>query len=236
MKRFGTVTPSSNVIVEQVTQAILRDFPEVSAHFSRISFAGTADSFPDDYDWVGMTEAARLLGPAKLDAVCWNGSKGGSIGFEKDREICRRFTEMAGAPATTSTLVLDETLRRDGAGKVALVTPYRTDFIDKIRRVWEDEGYRCVAGVGAGLSDNYSYSTLPSEQIRNMTHEAVAAKPDAVVFYCTNMAGAPLVDELEQTLGLPIYDSVSVAVWRCLRLLGVETARGGRWGSLFRRA
>ncbi len=235
MKRFGTVTPSSNVVVEQVTQAILRDFPEISAHFSRISFAGTADPFPDDYDWQGMTEAARLLGPAKLDAVCWNGSKGGSVGFEKDREICRRFREVAGAPATTSTLVLDETLRRDGARKVAFVTPYRDDFIDKVKRVWEAEGYSCVAGLGAGLSDNYSYSTLDAGRIRDMTRKAVAAKPDAVIFYCTNMVGAPLVDELEQELGLPIYDSVSVAVCQCLWLLGVETARGGKWGSLFRR-
>lgn len=235
MKRFGTVTPSSNVMVEQITQAILRDFPDVSAHFSRISFAGTTDPFPDDYDWRGMVEAARLLGPAKLGAVCWNGSKGGSIGFEKDRELCRRFQEAGGAPATTSTLVLDELLRRDGLRKIAFVTPYTSGLINKIKTVWETQGYDCVAGAGAGLSDNYSYSTLAAEQMRGMAREAADAGPDAIIFYCTNMAGAPLVAELEQAVGLPIYDSVSVAVWKCLRLLGAETTPGSRWGSLFLR-
>ena len=39
--------------------------------------------------------------------------------------------------------------------------------------------------------------------------------------------------ELEAELGTPIYDSVSVGVWKSLRLAGIATQPGHRWGSAF---
>ena len=51
--------------------------------------------------------------------------------------------------------------------------------------------------------------------------------------FCTNFPAAHLVAPMEQELGLPIYDTVSIGVWDALRRAGVETARGARWGSLF---
>ncbi|MDB5846627.1 MAG: hypothetical protein JWP29_379, partial [Rhodoferax sp.] len=39
-KFIGFITPSSNTVVERVTLAILRDFPQVSPHFSRTPVVG----------------------------------------------------------------------------------------------------------------------------------------------------------------------------------------------------
>ncbi len=52
--------------------------------------------------------------------------------------------------------------------------------------------------------------------------------------FCTNLRGAPLVNELELELGVPIYDSIAAVVWKALRLAGVDTRRLTRWGRLFR--
>jgi maleate isomerase len=60
------------------------------------------------------------------------------------------------------------------------------------------------------------------------------AKPDAVLIMCTNLRGAPLVERLEQELGIAIYDSVSTVVWKALKLAGIDTRRVTSWGSLFR--
>ena len=49
------------------------------------------------------------------------------------------------------------------------------------------------------------------------------------------MAAAHLAGPLERALGLPVYDSVSIGVWKALRIAGVATARGRRWGSVFGR-
>ena len=84
------ITPSGNVVVERVTNAILRDFPEVSGHFSRTTVVGSTDAYAEDYDWAGMLRAAELLGHAAPACICWNGSKGGSIGFASDRAYAAR--------------------------------------------------------------------------------------------------------------------------------------------------
>ena len=63
--------------------------------------------------------------------------------------------------------------------------------------------------------------------------QVAAAKPDAIVIFCTNLRGAPLAAELEAELGIPIYDTVSTAVWKSLLLCGEDPARITGWGSLF---
>jgi maleate isomerase len=42
------------------------------------------------------------------------------------------------------------------------------------------------------------------------------------VVHCTNLATARLVDELEGELGKPVFDSLLLALWHPLRMLGWE--------------
>ena len=50
---------------------------------------------------------------------------------------------------------------------------------------------------------------------------------------CTNLRAAPLVASLEAELGVPIYDTIATAVWKSLRLSGIEPNRITGWGRLF---
>ena len=59
------------------------------------------------------------------------------------------------------------------------------------------------------------------------------AKPDAITVYCTNLRGAPVVDALEKELGIPIYDSVAVCVWKSMKIVGADPKRVKGWGRLF---
>ena len=210
---IGIITPSANVIVERVTAAVLADFPSVSGHFSRTAVVGGADAYADDYDWPGMLRAAELLAHAQPACICWNGSKGGSIGFGKDRDLCARITARSGVPAVTSTLALDAALRAVGARRLALVTPYGPAYAAKIPPVFAAAGYTIVAEAHAGITDNLAYATIPDGDILAMARSAVSARPDAVIAYCTNLPAAHLVPGLERELGVPVYDSVTVGLW-----------------------
>ena len=66
-----------------------------------------------------------------------------------------------------------------------------------------------------------------------MTREVADAKPDAIAIVCTNMRGAPLVEELETAHGIPIYDTVATTVWKSLRMAGVDKQRVKGWGRIF---
>ncbi len=229
----GTITPSGNTVVERVTLAVLRDFPEVSPHFSRTPVHGERDPFPDGYDFEGMLAAARLLGHAKPDVIVWNGSKGGSIDFGLDHELCRRIEAETGVRATTATLALDEVFRATGVRRYGLVTPYDTKYQQKTIASFERAGYQCAAEAHNGLTDNLSFAAVPPDEIAAMVREVARAKPDAIVAFCTNFPAAPIVPELEAELGIPIFDSTVLPVWKALKLCGVDVRRGRRWGRLF---
>jgi maleate isomerase len=232
---IGTITPSANLVVERVTTAILADFPHVSGHFSRAPVHGASQVLVDSYDWDAFLGAAQLLAHAQPGVICWNGSRGGSIAFAIDHELCRRVSAATGIPATTSTVALEAVLRATGVARVGLVTPYAQTYQRQVMDVFAREGVPVVAEAGSGLTDNFSYAAVPDDEIVAMMRTVAATKPDAIVAYCTNFPAAHLVDAMERALGIPVYDSVSIGVWHALRKLGIATAPGRRWGSLFGR-
>ena len=234
-KFVGFITPSSNTVVERVTLAILRDFPEVSPHFSRTPVVGAVDPFPQSYDFDNMLAAARLLGDARLDAIVWNGSKGGNVGFALDHDLVARIEALTGARSTTTTLAIEEVFRTDRVQRFGLVTPYVEAYSQRIVDTFGREGFDCVSMVNSGLKDNYSFSQVPVDDIVAMLRQAAKARPQAIITFCTNFPAAPLVAEMEAELGIPIYDSVTMAVWHALKLVGVPTAPGKAWGQVFER-
>jgi len=230
---IGMITPSANLVVERVSCAILADFPEVSGHFSRTPVFGAKDLFPDDYDWDGMLAAARLLAQARPDVIVWNGSKGATLGFATDHQFCRRVTEETGIPATTSSLALEAALDRLGARRIAVVAPYATAYQNKLVAGFEREGLEVVAEAHSGIADNLDYAAVPDHAIAAMIRKVSDAKPDAILTWCTNFPAAYGVDALEREFGIPILDSVTLAVWHGLHMVGRSDARGRRWGRLF---
>ena len=233
-KRFiGVITPSGNTVVERVTISILRDFPEVSCHFSRTGVVGETDPFPASYDWESMLGAAHLLSHAKPDMIVWNGSKAGSIAVDLDRELCNRIRAETGIPATTSTLALVDALNARGARRIAIITPYTDTYQNKVVATFKREGYDCVAEVAVGLTDNLSFAAIPFDDIRTMIRDVAKAKPDAVVAWCTNFPAAPLAAEMEAETGIPLFDSAALAVWHPLVRLGYDTRQAHAWGTLF---
>ena len=230
---LAVVTPSANLVVERVTTAVLADFPEVSGHFSRTPVFGSSDPFPDDYDWEGMMGAARLLAQASPDVIVWSGSKGATLGFDVDRDFCRRVTAETGIPATTSTLALHDSLARKGLCRVALVTPYSTAYQEKLLAGLVREGYAVVAEAHAGLADNLSFASVAQADIAAMCDTVAAARPEAILTWCTNFPAAYAVAAIEARLGIPVYDSVTLAAWHGLEAIGAVDGRGTGWGRLF---
>src|SRR5277367_3326034 len=222
-KAIGTITPSGNIVVERMTTAILADFPAVSGHFSRVEVVGSTDVYKDDYDWDGMMRAAALLSHAEPDVICWNGSKGGSIGLDTDHRLCERITATTGKPATTSSLAILEAFAATAVRRFGLVTPYAAAYAERIPPHFHAQGYACVSQAHGGLSDNLSYCAVTDAEIAAMIRAVAVERPDAIIVYCTNFPAAHLIGDLEAETGIAIYDSVSACVWKSLRLIGEST-------------
>jgi maleate isomerase len=236
--RLGMLTPSSNTVLEPVCAGMLRGLPEVSAHFARFRVTSIAldERSLGQFDPTPMLDAASLLADAKVDAICWNGTSASWLGLDADRELCTAIAARTGTPATSSVLALAELLRRAGIQDLGLVTPYTDDVQARIVATLSGEGFHCVAERALGIADNFSFGCVPDAVLAGLVREVAAGRPQAITILCTNLCGAPLAEALEQELGIPIYDSVSAAVWASLRLAGVDPARVAGWGRLFRTA
>ena len=63
--------------------------------------------------------------------------------------------------------------------------------------------------------------------------EVAPHEPQAITTFCTNLRAAPLAQQVERELGIPLLDTVSTTVWGMLRMAGVPTAQLAGWGEMF---
>ena len=237
MKRIllGMLTPSSNTALEPLVSAMVAGVPQVTAHFSRFPVTEIAldANVLAQFDDTKILDAAMLLAHAKVDVIAWNGTSGGWLGFDADERLCRRITEATGIPATTSTLALNEALRLTDAQRFALVTPYLDDVQARVIDTYRRAGFDCVAEQHLKLRDNFSFSEVTAAQLDGMVATVAAARPQAISTFCTNLNAAHLVPEWERRHGIPVYDTVSTALWQSLRIAGVQPSLVKGWGRLF---
>lgn len=232
---LGMLTPSSNTVLEPVTTAILQDLAHVSAHFSRfrvteISLSETALGQFDDRP---LLTAAELLADAKVDVIAWNGTSAGWLGFERDRQLCDRIQSVTGIPATTSVLALNELFLQQHITRFGLVTPYTADVQAKIVQNYTQAGFNCVAERHLDLAVNFAFSEVTADSITQQVRAVAEATPQAITTFCTNLRAALLVADLEAQIGIPIYDTISVVVWKSLILAGADPSQVKDWGQLF---
>ena len=232
---LGMLTPSSNTVLEPVTTQMIAGLPEASAHFGRfrVTEIALSDQALGQFDDSEILRAAELLSHAKVQSIGWNGTSAGWLGFEADERLCRRITETTGIPACTSVLALNEIFQLRGVNRFGLVTPYTDDVQAAIVKNYAGSGFQCVAERHLRKQDNFSFSEVTADEIRGMVREVAKEKPQAITVFCTGLRAAPLVDEIEHELGIPIYDTIATAVWKSLKLAGADPKRIKGWGRLF---
>jgi maleate isomerase len=232
--KIGHITPSSNTVLEPLTCLISRPLDrQVSHHFTRIKVEAISleRRHTDQFGSEQMALAAELLADAGVDAILWNGTSGGWNGIDADRELCASISERTGIPSSTSTLAQLEVLESLGLTRAGLAVPYTADVTARIARVYAEAGIQIAACAHAGVSTNREMALVSEERTRALVRQSDAPDADCILLYCTGLAGAQLVDDLERELGKPVFDSVAVTLWKGLKLVGIEPRLRG-WGRL----
>lgn len=233
--KLGMLTPSSNIVLEPITSAMLADVPGVTAHFGRfrvLKISMDADAL-GQFTMEPMLAAAELLADAQVQTICWNGTSSGWLGFDTDDALIAAIKERTGVTACSSVLAMNEILAKKTAKKIAFVTPYLTEIQVKIVENYRAAGYDVVAERHLNDPGNYSFATHDEAKILEMCRSVAVEKPDAICIYCTNFRGAGLAEAIEQETGIPVYDSVSTALWKSMKVAGANPADVRGWGSIF---
>lgn len=216
----GLIVPSSNTVVEPVTAAIAAVAGNIRTYHTRVRVTRIAGDPDSDLQFEGatMAAAATLLGDADVDVVAWAGTSGSWMGLDHDREFVRLASQVASAPATTSTIALLEACKEFGIARIGLVTPYTSDIVQRIQSVYMTEGVQVVAERHFSLSDNRMFAHVDPIELRSAVLEVAGVGADAIAIVCTNLAGSDLAGDLEGKTGLPIFDSVTATLWHAVKL------------------
>lgn len=232
---LGMLTPSSNTTLEPVTARMLAGLPEVSAHAGRfrVTEISMGAGALGQFDMSPMLAAADLLADARCNAICWNGTSAGWLGFDRDRQLCAEIERRTGIRSTSAVLALLDAFRLAGVTRYGLVSPYTDDIQQAIIANFARSGFECVGERHCGISVNFDFSTIEPAAIDSMLDDVAAEHPQAVVVLCTNMDGTALAEDFERRNDALLLDSIATSAWGALRVAGVDTRRVRGWGRLF---
>ncbi|GAB4098712.1 Asp/Glu racemase [Sinomonas halotolerans] len=232
-RRIGMIVPSSNTCLEPMSYRVLGARKDATVHSARIPVTRIALDAGSDrqFDVAGMRSAAELLASAAVDVIAWNGTSGSWLGPDHDRAIAAEITAATGIPATTSTLAYLDAFAQFGTGSIGLFTPYTPDVNLQVIERYAEAGIHTCGHRALGLSDNESFARVDPAELVPGSLELAAGRPDAIVYLCTNLYGAAVAAEIEESTGVPVLDSVAVTLWRCLQLVGPPLL-DPRWGRL----
>ncbi|MCL4319590.1 MAG: aspartate/glutamate racemase family protein [Firmicutes bacterium] len=224
-KRIGMLTPSSNVIVEPITNYLLSQTP-VTAHFSRfpVTHIDLSDTGKVQFDSTPMLAAAQLLADAHVNVIAWNGTSGTWLGLDHDIRLCRAIRDVTDIPAFTFLTAQLALFKHYGIHRIGLITPYRGDVVTAICRNFEDMGLKVVSEQHLGLQDNFSFAEVSSDTLQDLAAHTMMADVQALCIMCTNLLGANVVNTLETQHGVIVFDSVDVVVWGGLQAVGWHNA------------
>lgn len=235
-KKIGMLTPSSNTVLEPICSNMVSGLEKlVTMHYGR--FRVTKISLEADalsqFDTTPMMEASKLLADADVDAIAWNGTSGGWLGFDVDRQLCREITEQTGIPTTTSMLSQIKAFEKFDVKKIHLITPYTEDINELIIKEYQKCGVEVVHSVCLKQFVNRSFALVPQEKIQAMFEEVCTAPADGISVVCTNFPAMWSVPAMEKKYGMTVYDTINTVVWDTMQMVGIDPSFVKGWGELF---
>ncbi len=162
----------------------------------------------------GCTSAATVIGPARVAAA-----------------IGRSRPEAKVTEPISATIAACRAL---GVKRLGFVTPYLAEVSACMRAILEESGMEIAAfGSFNESQDPVVARIAPASIVAAIEAVSAEAACDAVFVACTNLRCAAIVQEAEESIGIPVLTSNLALAWHMLTLAGLETARPG-FGALFR--
>ena len=92
-KFIGMLTPSSNTVLEPITNKILNSIEGVTSHFSRFTVTEISSNpnSLNQFNYSKIIESAKLLADAKVNVIAWNGTSASWLGFDTDENLCKEM-------------------------------------------------------------------------------------------------------------------------------------------------
>jgi maleate isomerase len=205
--RVGLMVPSSNTMMEPDFSGGLGD--DVTLHTARMFLADTTAAGENKMLDEFALPAARDLASAHADVVVFGCTSAGALrGNDYDAELCGRISRLTGVPTVSTIASVRAAIRRSGANRVGVLTPYVDELNVKIKASVEADGVEVVRIAGLGISENFAIARVPPADIEEFAaRELSGLDIDLAFVSCTNFAAMAAMDAISKRLGVPVVTS-----------------------------
>jgi len=126
-------------------------------------------------------------------------------------------------PVVSSAGALIDALRALGATRVALVTPYLRPLAEQVADTFRGEGFVVTDLVALEVADNVAVGRLDPHGLPPIARRIDTGAVDAVVLSaCVQMPSLPVVQEVEDELGVPVVTAATATARSILLALGLD--------------
>jgi maleate isomerase len=169
--------------------------------------------------------AARDISTARPHVVVFGCTSAGALrGNDYDTKLCGRISELTGVPTISTIDSVRLAIRRAGARRVGVVSPYVDELNERIAASVEADGVEVVRIAGLGMTENFEIARVAPERIVEFAAEILGGLDIELAFVsCTNLRAMEAIPALSARLRLPVITSnqavLSAAIERVRTLL-----------------
>ena len=123
-----------------------------------------------------------------------------------------------------------------GAKNIIYIAPYLSEISETMCQKFEEYGFRIVGAGTFGEEKDSIVGQISPQSIKDAILQLISScsdSVDAIFVACTSMKCAPIINEVEQELGVSVISSNSAISWDMARLSGLKFSKKQK-GALFK--
>jgi maleate isomerase len=236
--RIGLIVPSSNTTMETEIPALLRRQQDLGKdaftfHSSRMRMQEVSQEELARMD-ADSDRCALELSDARCDVLAYACLVAiMSMGNGYHRVSQERLAAVSAGngnpvPVVSSAGALIDALTALGARRTAILTPYLKPLTDLVAGYIEDAGIEVADRFSLEVPDNLAVGRLDPANLLGHARNLNLTGVDAlVVSACVQMPSLPVVQQVEDELGLPVVSAATATARSILLSLGITPRIGG---------
>lgn len=231
--RVGLIVPSSNTTMETEIPAMLQERMKIKPetftfHSSRMRMMKVNPEELKKMD-VDSGRCALELSDARCDVLAYAClvaimCQGPGYHNISEERLGKVVEENEGkAPIVSSAGALIEGIKKIGAKKVAIITPYMKSLTNQVIEYLNADGIEVVDSISLEVADNLEVGRLDPKNLIGHAEKLNIEHADAVVLSaCVQMPSLPSIQEVENRLGIPVLSAATSTVYKILTQLNLE--------------
>lgn len=230
--RIGLIVLSTDPVIERDFHKLVPN-DEIGVYTTRIYLETpnsdrTLTALQD-----GIEEAVKLIIPeTRLDAVVF-GCTAASTLIGPEQIAARVERGRPGLASTNPATASLAALRRLGARKIVLVTPYTLQMTSNVCRFLAEGGLQFTSVRAVGCDTDDAIGSVPASVYVDAVRQSDLSGADAIFISCTVTKALDEIEMIEAETGLPVVTSNQASFWHALTLAGWNTPIHG-FGRLLR--